>query len=167
MMDIRKLSEDFEVRILTAEDVDMVFAVYQGNPDYFRHMNDVPERSGVLEDMSALPKGKTAEDKKFLGFFGEKGLTAVMDLILGYPDEVTAFIGLFMMERSLQGRGIGSTIIREAERFLKKEGYQSIRLAYIWGNPESEGFWYKNGFHPTGTEIDAESYTMIVMEKQL
>lgn len=35
-----------------------------------------------------------------------------MDLIFRYPNEKTAFIGLFMMERSHQGKGTGSKIIR-------------------------------------------------------
>lgn len=47
-----------------------------------------------------------------------------MDLILNFPDNDTAFIGFFMMNQALQGKGIGSEIIRarrSGERTALKE----------------------------------------------
>ncbi len=167
MRDIRELSESFEVRVLNDTDIDEVFEVYKSNPFYFQHMNIVPEKKTVLDDMKMLPRGKGMEDKFFLGFYGEEKLIAVMDLIFQYPNEKTAFIGLFMMERVHQGKGIGSKIIRETEKYLVRNGFGYIRLAFIRGNKESEGFWRKNGFFPTGVQIEQENYTMVVMEKEI
>lgn len=167
MRDIRGLSENFEVRVLNDADVDEVFGVYQSNPFYFQHMKIFPEKKTVLDDMKMLPRGKGMEDKFFLGFYREERLTAVMDLIFRYPNEKTAFIGLFMMDRSQQRKGIGSKIIRETEEYLARDGFCHIRLAFIRGNPESEGFWRKNGFQPTGLQIKEKNYTMVVMEKEI
>ncbi len=167
MRDIRELSESFKVRVLNDADVDEVFGVYQSNPFYFKHMKIVPEKNSVLDDMKMLPRGKGMEDKFFLGFYREESLIAVMDLIFRYPNEKTAFIGLFMMEHSHQGKGTGSKIIRETEKYLAGDGFGYIRLAFIRGNPESEGFWRKNGFSPTGVQIEQENYTMVVMEKEI
>ena len=167
MRDIRELSESLEVRFLNDTDIDEVFDVYKSNPFYFQYMNIVPEKKTVLDDMKMLPRGKGMEDKFFLGFYGEEKLIAVMDLIFQYPNEKTAFIGLFMMERFHQGKGIGSKIIRETEKYLVRNGFGYIRLAFIRGNKESEGFWRKNGFFPTGVQIEQENYTMVVMEKEI
>lgn len=40
-------------------------------------------------------------------------LIAVMDLILKYPNDETAFIGLFMVDSASQGKGTGTAIIEE------------------------------------------------------
>lgn len=123
MRDIRDLSESFKVRVLNDTDVDEVFGVYQSNPFYFQHMKIVPEKKTVLDDMKMLPRGKGMGDKFFLGFYREERLIAVMDLIFRYPNEKTAFIGLFMMERSHQGKGTGSKIIRETEKYLVRNDF--------------------------------------------
>ena len=52
----------------------------------------------IREDMKVLPPGKSGEDKFYVGFFDGSMLTAVMDLILKYPNDETAFIGLFMVD---------------------------------------------------------------------
>ena len=48
------------------------------------------------------------EQKYYIGFFENSMLVAIMDLIDGYPNSNSAFIGFFMMSRTLQGVGIGS-----------------------------------------------------------
>ena len=68
-------------------------------------------KEGVREDMEALPPGKTYEDKYFLGYYDGKRLIAIMDLIDGYPDDSTLYIGLSMTNMTIQGKGIGTSII--------------------------------------------------------
>lgn len=94
-------------------------------------------------------------------------LIAIMDLIFHYPDKDIAFIGLFMMEQSEQGKGVGSALIGECFQFIQKQDYLSIRLAFAKGNPQSEAFWIKNGFEKTGLELDFGNYIAVVMEKEL
>ena len=55
--------------------------------------------------MRALPKNKEQKDKLYVGFYDASELVAVMDLILAYPDDETAFLGFFMLKRSFTGRG--------------------------------------------------------------
>lgn len=117
------------------------------------------------EDMKALPPRMTYDDKYYIGYFEGERLTAVMDLILGYPNEETALVGLFMMEKSSQGKGIGSAIAEECFEFLCSTGYRFVRLGFAKGNPQSEAFWVKNGFVKTGVEADNGNYIMVVMER--
>ena len=51
----------------------------------------------IIGDNVAIGAGR---DKYYVGYFEEDRLGAVIDLILRYPNEETAFIGLFMMEKS-------------------------------------------------------------------
>ena len=96
--------------------------------------------------MEALPPGKSEEDKLYLGFFEKETLVAVMDLILKFPEEETAYIGLFMTEVTEQ---------------LKLCGYLKVRLGVDKGNPQSFAFWTKNQF-----KVVAEK-EYIIMEKKL
>ena len=63
-------------------------------------------RDSILSDLVALPPGKLPDDKYYVGFFRGETLLAQMDLIADYPERAMAYIGLFMMEASVQQAGI-------------------------------------------------------------
>ncbi|MCM1557955.1 MAG: GNAT family N-acetyltransferase [Butyrivibrio sp.] len=119
----------------------------------------------IRKDMTALPPGKTAEDKYYVGYFNRHGLAAVMDLIMGFPNNDTAFIGFFMTDVSIQNKGTGSKIISELCTCLSESGISSIRLGWVKGNPQAEHFWHKNGFAETGATYETDGYTVIVAQR--
>ena len=93
-------------------------------------------------------------------------LVAIMDLIDGYPDGDTAFIGFFMMNRQLQGRQIGTSIIQELCMYLKETGLKRVLLGIDKENPQSNAFWTKNGFSVI-REVEQEEGTILLAEKCL
>ncbi len=166
-IDIAALSSKYSVRRLAADDLERVYVLSLANPLFFQYCPPFVTRESILEDMRALPPGMTSDDKYYVGFFRSGKLIAVMDLVTNYPDTQTAFIGLFMMEKSEQGRGIGSGIIGECARYFKSAGFRYIRLGFAKGDPQSEAFWRKNGFEPVGIEADNGTYTVVVMRRVL
>lgn len=166
-MNISQLSSKYHVRKMEDGDAEAIYELYLRNPMFFRHCPPQPTREGILEDIKALPPRVSPDQKYYVGFFSGDQLVAVMDLILGYPDETTAFIGLFMVSKDQQGRGTGSEMIAECAEYLKRQSYQKIRLACVKGNSQSERFWEKNGFEPIGKETDCDGYTAVLMEKVL
>ena len=166
-MDIQKLIARFEVRKLKESDIHAVYKVMQDNPLYFQHCPPMATEQSILDDMKALPPRTTYDDKYYIGFFEEDNLVAVMDLILHFPNRETAFIGFFMLNKKVQGKGLGTEIIKECSETLKEEGYQYIRLGFVKGNPQSEAFWMKNGFIKTGVEDVQERYTVVILQKEL
>ena len=96
-LDITALSPAYAVRHLTPEDADAVLALARGNELFYRYHPPLPDREGILSDMAALPPGKGPEDKYFLGFFRDERLIAVMDLILGYPEADSAWMGWLIL----------------------------------------------------------------------
>lgn len=166
-MNIADLSLQYNVRKLTADDVDSIYELSVENPMFYQYCPPFVTKESILEDMKALPPRTSYEDKFYVGFFKGEKLIAVMDLIFNFPDTQTAFIGLFMMSKAEQGKGIGSGIIRECGHFIQSQGYSFIRLGFAKGNPQSEAFWKKNGFVETGVESDNGSYTVVVMQKNL
>ena len=134
MTDVMKLSTRYRVRALDDADADAVLAIYKENELFYRYTSAKPTKEQVYEDMCALPPGKEPSAKHFVGFYDADGLIAVMDLIDGYPTPETAYIGLFMMRLSMQGKHVGSAIVAEAEKHLKEAGFETVRLGINKGN---------------------------------
>ena len=156
----------YAARELTEADIPALLALCEGNPTYYRHCPPAVSAESLREDMRALPPGKGMEDKRYLGIFDGERLIAVMDLILRFPDERTAFIGFFMVDASQQGRGVGSRIVCETLEHLAP-AFSGVRLGYVQGNEQSRRFWEKNGFTPTGVTTSTPAYTVIVMQRKL
>ncbi len=149
-MNVEEMSKTYLVRKLTSADTDEVFALCEKNPLYYEYRPPFVTKSGIEEDMRALPPGKSERDKYYVGFSGESGLVAVADVIAAYPNEQTAFIGFFMTAARVQNKGVGSAIVNELCEFFKDAGFYSVRLGYVKDNPQARAFWLKNGFVPTG-----------------
>ena len=161
------LSSRYGARRLCDSDVGAVYRLSAGNPIFYKYCPPCVTLESIREDMKVLPPGKSGEDKFYVGFFDGSMLTAVMDLILKYPNDETAFIGLFMVDSASQGKGTGTAIIEECLCFLKRQGLRRARLGFAKGNCQSEAFWTKNGFVRTGEEVNNGSYTAVVMERVL
>ena len=122
---IDRITKKYYVRILDSKDIDAVYELcsknrlnynihhlaLEYNRLYYQYCPPFITRDGVIEDMEALPPGKKKCDKYFLGYFENDLLIAVLDLIVGYPDISTYYIGLFMMYTKIQGKGEGTKII--------------------------------------------------------
>lgn len=166
-MDVKELSSEYDVRILSEEDADDIFALCSQNELFYEFHPPFVTKESILEDQAALPPGKEEKDKVYVGFFESKRLVAVLDLILDYPQRQVAYIGFFMVERKFQGKEIGSSIIRDCTEYLRSLGYEKIRLAIDRGNPQSEAFWTKNRFEKTGEEIPNDFSVYLPMERFL
>ena len=121
----------------------------------------------ILDDMKALPPNKEICDKYYVGYFKGEELIAVMDFIMAYPDEKTAFIGFFMTAASIQNAGIRSNIIDDLCRYLADIRLSSIRLGWVKSNPQAEHFEHKNNLKETGITYDTDNYTVVVAQRVL
>lgn len=166
-MDLQQLSASYAVRRLTEADIPAVLALQSANPQFYRYHPPLPSEASIREDLSALPPEKTAADKYYAGFFSGEQLIAVLDLILGYPDAQTAFLGFFMTAAAVQKKGVGSAIVANIHACCKRLGFTRLRLAIDEGNPQSEAFWTKNGFRKTGERRISSAHTYLPMELPL
>ena len=164
MQNISHLSTKYKIKKMGEEDVSGILKLENSNPLYFLYCPPKPCRETVLNDLKALPEGKSHEDKFYIGFFENDCLIAIMDFILSFPEKDTIFIGLFMMDSKESGKGKGSNIITEALTAWKSEGYKKVRLAYMKGNMQSRSFWRKCGFTEIGVEKENEHGIAVIME---
>lgn len=161
------LSSHFAVRRLTEGDLAQILDLCRGNPLFYRYCPPSPSAESIREDMKSLPPGVEPENKFYLGLFDGDGLAAVLDLVLHYPEAGTAFIGFFMTGAARQGRGTGSAMVEEVCAALKREGFTRVMLAYADGNAQSEHFWQKNRFVPTGVEKEMAGFRAVQMVREL
>ena len=166
MIDISKLSNHYDIRVLESSDVDEVLKLCQQNTVFYKYTDARPTREQILDDMKATPPGIDISAKYYFGFFADQEFIAVMDLIDGYPNRDTAYIGFFMMNINYQGKQIGTAIIDETTDYLRSIGKKSVLLAIDKGNPQSTHFWKKNGFDMI-KEVDVNGWTKLVAEKSL
>lgn len=164
---VDNLSRKYAVKLLSDRDVAAVYNLCSKNTLYYDFCPPFVTPESIKADMTALPPGKRREDKFYLGYFDNDNLIAVMDLILGYPDEETAYVGFFMTDVSVQGKGVGSAIISEMSQFICSQGYSDIQLGWVKGNPQAEHFWLKNGFIATGKLYDMDDYTVVEARKNM
>lgn len=168
-MEICNLSKQYCVRALTPKDLDQMYELASGNPLFYQYHPPFVTKENLLSDLTALPPGKTLADKQFVGFFDGDGgkLIAMLDAICGYKEAETVWIGWYILDQSVQGKGVGSALIDEILEYYAKAGFQSAALAIDEGNPQSEAFWMKNGFQKEGEPIPNDFSSYIRMRKAL
>ena len=107
-MGVKAFSDKYVVRALTEEDVEEVYSLLSKNALYYEYCSPFVTRQRILNDMNALPSGKTIDDKYYIGFYQKDKLIAVLDLIDSYPEKKMAYISFFMTDVSVQNNGAGT-----------------------------------------------------------
>lgn len=167
LLDINAFSSQYDVRLLKDTDIPLVYRFCRRNPLYYQYCPPFVTEDSIRHDMTALPPGKTKDDKYYMGYFDRHKLVAIMDFIMKYPDNNTSYIGFFMTNASIQNKGVGSSIIAELCAYLPAIGISCIRLGWVEGNPQAAHFWHKNGFAETGITRETDDYTIIAAQRTL
>ena len=166
MIELSKINKRYTTRTLNDSDVGMILELCQKNPLFYEHTEAKPTKAQIMDDMKPTPPGISPSDKYYFGFFEKDELVAVMDLVDGYPDIGTAYIGFFMVNPKYQGKQVGTTIVSETVEYLRNIGKTAVRLAIDKGNPQSTHFWIKNGFKVL-FETQINGWTKLVAERML
>jgi 2-dehydropantoate 2-reductase len=154
--------------LITEADISPVYRLAKSNAKYYEYMNTVPTRESLTEIISDIPDGAQKNCKHFVGFYNSDDvLVAVMDLITGYPEGDDAFIGWFMVDGAMQGRGVGSQIIADVRASMKAAGYDYMSLSVIKKNEEAIKFWEEQGFRQVEEAVSTEGYEVYKFERDI
>ena len=167
-INLEALSTQFRTERLTEADISPVYRLAKSNIKYYEAIKSVPTVESLTEIISEVPAGAGENDKNFIGFYNEDDvLVAVMDLITGWPEVHAAFLGWFMVDGEMQGRGIGSGIFADVRAALKADGYDYISLGCIKENIDALKFWKSQGFRPTGEESENDGHTVVTLARSI
>jgi RimJ/RimL family protein N-acetyltransferase len=155
----------------TAEQMAALQRLFAAAPDYcLRVVGHIP---GIDEmRRSALPQGKTPKDDYFFGIYLGAQMVGCADLLRGYPDEKTAFLGLLLISEPHQNKGLGVRACMELEKMaLTWQEVSVIRGSVVESNAIVVSFWKRMGGVDTGIrrpyvagDVKSES---IIFEKKL
>lgn len=162
-LEINELSSIYRVNQLEVKDIPEILSLCKGNPLYYKYYKPEASAESIENDLYALPPGKTLEDKYFVGLYDGQQMVAVLDLIVGYPNIKSAYIGWFMVHKEYQGDGLGTRLVCEIIDYLAEKKFRDVQLCYVKGNEQAETFWLKNKFTPIDEEVERQDYTIIKM----
>jgi ribosomal protein S18 acetylase RimI-like enzyme len=103
--------------------------------------------SAAQETFDTVPSGRSLSDKYVYGLLDRKGnIVGVLEGMRYYPDEMTWWIGLFMLAPGIRGQGLGQRLIQGFSDYVCSEKGTSIMLGVVEENRAAYQFWQKLGF---------------------
>jgi ribosomal protein S18 acetylase RimI-like enzyme len=164
-----------ELRPITPADVDALQELIESDPGYTERITGYPPGASDAQSLLMMRPEDLPEDSKVvLGAFQADRLVAVVDLLKGFPNDHTAFIGLLEVHASHQGRGYGRATYGLVQQYVETTWpeIRTMRLAVVDTNAQvAAGFWQRQGFGPTGEarpyRYDKLESTARLYEKQL
>ncbi len=140
-------------RLLSTEDALQIQRLLESNPDYTQRVEgDTPTASAAMEVLTTLPPETRLNQKKDLGLFLDGDLLALADLIVGWPQETIAHIGLLMTHGKRHRQGLGRAIHQSVIEFLVQyPEIDTLRISIVDSNADAaQPFWAALGYEPTG-----------------
>jgi len=139
---------------IAAGDVDAVQELIESDPGYTERITGYPPGAADAQSLLMMrPEGLAQEAKVVLGVRDGDQLVAVVDLLRGYPNAHTGFIGLLEVHGAHQGKGVGRTAYELVERYVGENWpeIRIMRLAVVDTNAAAATpFWVRQGFEATG-----------------
>jgi RimJ/RimL family protein N-acetyltransferase len=129
-----------------------------------------PTPTAAEDTLNSGPPNFDFQNKHTFGFFRNDLLIGCVDIANGYPEKEIAYLGLLLIDESLQGLGLGTRAFHLVEAECAKWQVRKIRLSVAESN-DVTGFWRKVGFVPTGRILNSHQKEIISqvieMEKPL
>ncbi len=137
-------------RVTDANEQEAV-SIYLNNQSYFSLTDDVASLQLLKQDMVDKPESVKKENKRFFLVRKDTKPVAILDYLVDYPEEQTAYIGLLLINEKRQGHG--KAIVHKLEEILLSEGMTKLALAVLLNNQPAGKFWRSLGFRPTKETI--------------
>ncbi len=156
------------------ESVDIIQKILESAPFYnlMTEGEELPSSNAAKDALTTLPPNTTEDKKHFFIFQNyEKTPIGVADLVIGYPNDETAFLGLLLLDENYQKRHLGTDCFSLLLNFINSfNQIKCIQIGVVENNPV-EGFWKKMGFERNGRSRPYKGKsiesTVFVMEKYI
>lgn len=137
-------------RELQRDEIPLLQAFYDANPEYFLTINGVRPRADLAAtEFDELPPPHLSFDRQWrLGLFeptaGALGGIAMVTTNLCRPG--VWHLGLFVIATRLRGTGVSAEVYAALEGWVRQGGARHLRLGVVQGNAPAERFWARQGY---------------------
>jgi GNAT superfamily N-acetyltransferase len=162
------------LRLITGEPGGMAAlqAVLEAAPRFFERTTGAsPGRAEAQSTVTALPPGRSYDDKFVFGLYADDVMVGCADVIRGWNPPHKAIIGLLLLAEPWQRRGLGRAFAALIEQAIA--GWPEIttlRIGVSTNHDEALAFWQRLGYRETG-EIKPKAPPFVadtlVLEKPL
>ncbi|MBV1774286.1 GNAT family N-acetyltransferase [Burkholderiaceae bacterium DAT-1] len=126
---------------------DAIRHLYDNAPGYFRAVyGRAWSEEEVIDLFEACPPAVARTRKHVFGIYDAAKLVGVVDLLQGFPDDQTCYIGLLLLAESHQGKGLGTRVLTQICTQASHWQLSQLRLAVIETNLPALNFWRRAGF---------------------
>jgi GNAT superfamily N-acetyltransferase len=153
-------------------DPEAVMRVFNSNPDF---IDDSEGRVGkfayTLDEVKAWPMFQQpirAHQRYFaIRPIDDMDLIGMGDLLTPHPRGNYAALGLLIMHREWQGRGLGREAAEAIEAMLAAERWSELELVVLQVRPRSRRFWEMCGYLFVGDSVNETQQPCWVFRKAL
>ncbi|EKB25693.1 GNAT family N-acetyltransferase [Aeromonas dhakensis] len=135
-----------ELRQLQASDAPALQRLFELAPAYQAAISHAPLCAQAAEEALTACPPTLPFSKRVIGCWEAGKLTAVLDLLRGYPEPTTAYLGLLLVGEPWQGAGRGQALYLHACTLARAWGATRLRLSVIASNEVALSFWQRRGF---------------------
>jgi GNAT superfamily N-acetyltransferase len=134
---------DFVVRPLLAADVPVLQVLFDEDPEYF----EINGRTFPVEEMrTALPPGRTFDDKFTYVLEREGRAEGMIDFVRGYPEPHVWYLGFIFLSKRVRGNGQGRRCLRALYDWVCAQGGTVLRLGVVETNAKARHLYATEGF---------------------
>jgi GNAT superfamily N-acetyltransferase len=146
--------EGYRLRQLGPADAAAIQGLLVRSADFIRLIEgrEVGPSDGA-ELLHDRPPDAPKVKKRVAGLFAGPELVGVIEFLIGYPEDGTWFVGLFLLDPERRRAGLGGSLYAAFEAWASVQGARTVRLAVQDQNAAAYRFWTRQGFHSTGTVI--------------
>jgi GNAT superfamily N-acetyltransferase len=166
--ELENVLSEYIIKPITAENIEDVFHLMRGNKYFYsKTQNHEVTIEECLEDIDALPPGVEKAKKTFVAVYDKDKCLAVVDFIEGFPKDDIGYLGLLMLDESIQRKGVGKKILTNIFKVARDRQFKIIELACHETNENGFDFWTKMGFfevRKSERETDGKIYNLIAMQ---
>ncbi len=149
-------SANFTVRELAAEEIPLLQALFEANPDYFVIVGGQPPRpdEAQQEFEERVPEHLSFGTRWFAGAFDRAAtLRGLIILVSDLSAQGVWHTALFFLDGVLRRTGAAMELHNSLEAHARRSGAQWLRLAVIDGNVPAQRFWAKCGYQQVRTRL--------------
>jgi RimJ/RimL family protein N-acetyltransferase len=131
-----------------------------------------PSPTAALDEFTAIPEGKSLDDKYMLGIFdAQDELIGLIEGMRNYPEDGSWWVGLIMLAPAHRCKGLLYPLARGFEQWVAMQGMNYVMGSVVEANRKVLRLWQQMGFeviHQVEREqLNPKSHSLYVIRRKV